>query len=138
MKSIEILKSKGITEATRFHNYEYLYEMMKTCCDEYNGNFASSMLMVHCRARTITYLKNIAEQYIYDAGMRNVEMQISYAGIKAIIEEWERMKLARQWPLTTKGLTHQTIKKCLLIIWKTTPRDGSKEGKLRDEGLIKP
>lgn len=36
MKSIaEILKSKGITEETRFHNYKYLYEMIKTCCDEY-------------------------------------------------------------------------------------------------------
>lgn len=41
MKSIaEILKSKGITEATRFHNYEYLFEMMKTCCEEYAGQFS--------------------------------------------------------------------------------------------------
>jgi len=40
MKSIaEILKSKGITEATRFHNYEYLYKMMKDCCEKYAGQF---------------------------------------------------------------------------------------------------
>lgn len=98
MKSIaEILKSKGITEATRFHNYEYLYEMMKTCCDEYGRQFCKLDVNGALPSQEqLPILKNIAEQYIYDAGMRNVEMQISYAGIKAIIEEWERMKLARQ------------------------------------------
>lgn len=98
MKSIaEILKSKGITEATRFHNYEYLYEMMKTCCDEYGRQFCNLDVNGALPSQEqLHILKNIAEQYIYDAGMRNVEMQISYAGIKAIIEEWERMKLARQ------------------------------------------
>lgn len=46
MKSIaEILKSKGITEETRFHSYEYLYKMIKTCCDEYGRQFCIADVM---------------------------------------------------------------------------------------------
>lgn len=43
MKTIEeILQSKGITEKTKFHNYEYLYEAIKLCCEEYSMQYVKS------------------------------------------------------------------------------------------------
>lgn len=40
MKSIvEILKSKGITEKTKNHNYEYLFKTVIFCCEEFEKQF---------------------------------------------------------------------------------------------------
>ena len=49
MKSIaEIFKSKGITEATRYHNYEYLYKAMVESCDEYASQFHKPDVIGSC------------------------------------------------------------------------------------------
>lgn len=88
MKSIaEILKSKGITEATRFHNYEYLYEMMKTCCDEYGRQFCKPDV----NGALLVEIKSLLEQY------RDEEMPDWNAPFHYDAEGWAAMKYFIQW-----------------------------------------